>query len=163
MKLTLILFLSAIRCLWQRQRLEDWLYLISNHVSFAVIVRLLPRTPCCPHSSQLLAWLSCVAGMLFLKTWELVLVSQQFQLVPRASLKLFWGLCSKTLQAVFNVEITGRLSPLALTGLHWGAVTPDIWSWVSSQAQLLRSSTAIAVQTQNFPCYVFPGLAPAVS
>lgn len=113
--------------------------------------------------SQLLAWLSCIAGMLFLKTWELVLVSQQFQLVPRASLKLFWGLCSKTLQAIFKVEITGRLSPLALTGLHWGAVTPDIWSWVSSQAQLLRSSTAVAVQTQNFPCYVFPGLAPAVS
>lgn len=36
------------------------------------------------------------------------------------------GLCSKTLQEIFRVEITGRLSPLAVTGLHWGAVTPHI-------------------------------------
>lgn len=31
-------------------------------------------------------------------------------------------------------EITGRLSPLALTGLHWDTVTREIWSW--SQAKL---------------------------
>lgn len=53
-------------------------------------------------------------------------MSQQLQLVPRAPLKLFWGLSSKTLQAVFRVEITRRLSPLALAGLHWGAVTLDM-------------------------------------
>lgn len=91
MKLTLILFLSAIRCLWQRQQLEDWLYLISsNHVSSAV-VRCFPTLCAALTPSQPLAWLSCTAGMLFLQTWELVLVSWQFQLVPRASLKLFWG------------------------------------------------------------------------
>lgn len=58
---------------------------------------LLPLSDCFPTlcaaltPSQPLAWLSCIAGMLLLKTWELVLVSWQFQLVPRASLKLFWG------------------------------------------------------------------------
>lgn len=59
MKLTFILFLSAIRCLWQRQRLEDLLYLISpNHVSFAVVVRLLSKTLCTAlTASQPLAWL----------------------------------------------------------------------------------------------------------
>lgn len=90
MKLTLILFLSAIRCLWQRQRLEDWLYLISSkHVSFAVVSGCFPALRVALTPSQPLAWLSCIAGMLFLKTWELVLMSWQFQLVPGASLKLF--------------------------------------------------------------------------
>lgn len=59
MKLTFILFLPAIRCLWQRQRLEDLLYLISpNHVSFAVAVRLLPKTlHTALAAGQPLAWL----------------------------------------------------------------------------------------------------------
>lgn len=61
MKLTFLLFLSAVRCLWQRQGLEDLLYLISpNHMSFAVIVRLLPQTlHAALAASQPLAWLSC--------------------------------------------------------------------------------------------------------
>lgn len=85
MKLTFILFLSAIGCLWQIQQLEALLYLLfANRVSFAVAVRLLPKPLCAVlKASQLLAGLSYVANLLFLQAWVLGLLSQHQQLPLR--------------------------------------------------------------------------------
>lgn len=46
MKLTFILFLSAVRCLWQIRQLEALLYLpVPNRVSFAIVTWLLCSAP----------------------------------------------------------------------------------------------------------------------
>lgn len=85
MKLTFILFLSAIGCLWQIQQLEALQYLLfANRVSFAVAVRLLPKPLCAIlKASHPLAGLSYVANLLFLQVWGPGLLSQYQQLALR--------------------------------------------------------------------------------
>jgi len=90
--------------------------------------------------------------MLFLQAWGLVLVSQQPQLALGASLKPFLGLCSKTSQGAFRGRNNRKTFTSSIDWSARGCSRPRDLVLVSSQVQLLRSSAALAVQMQDFPC-----------
>lgn len=83
-------------------------------------------------------------------------MSQQPQLALWASLKPFLSLCSKTLQGAFRGRNNKKTFTSSIDWIARGYSHPRDLGLVSSQAQLLRSSAALAVQTQDFPCHACP-------
>lgn len=110
----------------------------------------------CWPGPRVIPWLQCVADVLFLQAWGLGLLSQQPQLALGASLKPFLGLCSKTLQGALRDRSSRKTftSGVAWIALGWSHPRDAVLG--SSLAQRLRSSAALAVQTQVFPCLAFP-------